>query len=155
MNARLTAPRALLARVFDRSVRSATRLLRRRRGPEFGPGARTASGVDHMLVGLEKAVETMQLGVTVTDTNGRILYTNPADARMHGYSVEELIGQDVRVFAPGGAGQPLSTRDLGRRARGRRETVTARNDRSTFSCHPMFHALRHRGRPGRGLGDNR
>ena len=43
---------------------------------------------------MEHAVETMQLGGTVTDLRGRIVYTNPADASLHGYSPEELIGKD-------------------------------------------------------------
>ncbi len=48
---------------------------------------------------LEKAVETVNLGVTITDTQGKIIYVNPADARMHGYAVDELIGQEARMFA--------------------------------------------------------
>ncbi len=48
---------------------------------------------------LKKAVETMQLGVTITDLQGKIIFTNPAEARMHGYQPDELIGHDVRVFA--------------------------------------------------------
>jgi len=47
---------------------------------------------------LEKAVETMSLGVTITRPDGRILYTNPADACMHGYRVDELIGRHSRIF---------------------------------------------------------
>ncbi|MFC1849641.1 PAS domain S-box protein [candidate division CSSED10-310 bacterium] len=47
---------------------------------------------------LEKAVESMPLGLTITDTNRKIIYLNPADARIHGYSVDELMGQDVRIF---------------------------------------------------------
>ncbi|MBI2535881.1 MAG: PAS domain S-box protein, partial [Gemmatimonadetes bacterium] len=84
------------------------------------------------MLGLEKAVETMQLGVTITDTNGRILYTNPADAKMHGYTAEELMGQDVRVFAPGKAGKPLSREELARMTSWRRETTNARKDGSVF-----------------------
>src|SRR4051812_6077135 len=38
---------------------------------------------------LFKAVETMQIGVTVTDVSGVILYANAAEALMHGYAVEE------------------------------------------------------------------
>ncbi len=49
---------------------------------------------------LEKAVETMSLGVTVTDPAGKILYVNPADARMHGYKVDELLGQNTSLYAP-------------------------------------------------------
>lgn len=34
---------------------------------------------------LEKALNTMHLGVTITDTGGRIIFTNDALTRMHGY----------------------------------------------------------------------
>lgn len=49
---------------------------------------------------LEKAVETMSLGVTVSDPEGKILYVNPADARMHGYTVEELLGKNASLYSP-------------------------------------------------------
>ncbi len=49
---------------------------------------------------LEKAVETMSLGVTITNLEGKILYVNPADAEMHGYKVEELQGKSARTYAP-------------------------------------------------------
>ena len=42
---------------------------------------------------MQKAVETMHIGITITDTEGRIINMNPAEAAMHGYAVEELIGQ--------------------------------------------------------------
>lgn len=48
---------------------------------------------------LKKAVETMKLGVTISNIKGEILYTNPADAHMHGWEPDELIGKDVRIFA--------------------------------------------------------
>jgi PAS domain S-box-containing protein len=48
---------------------------------------------------LKKAVETMKLGVTISNTKGEILYTNPADAHMHGWEPDELIAKDVRIFA--------------------------------------------------------
>ncbi len=60
---------------------------------------------------LEKAVETVNLGVTITDMEGKIIYVNPADARMHGYDVDELIGQQARMFAAK-AGSPEDGRDL-------------------------------------------
>src|SRR6185503_6027652 len=49
---------------------------------------------------LEKAVETMALGVSITDVQGRILYLNPAEAERHGYAVEELLGRDARELSP-------------------------------------------------------
>jgi diguanylate cyclase (GGDEF)-like protein/PAS domain S-box-containing protein len=35
----------------------------------------------------------MQLGVTVRDAQGRIIYCNPAEASLHGYDAAELVGQ--------------------------------------------------------------
>lgn len=106
---------------------------------------RSGSGrLESARVGLEKAVETMQLGVTVTDLDGRIVYTNPADARMHGYTVEELIGQDVGIFAPGGTRKPMSGAELERMTSWRRETINLRKDGTTFPCHLMSDVVRDR-----------
>lgn len=60
---------------------------------------------------LARAVEAMEIGFTITDEQGRIVYTNDADARMHGYSVEELLGCESAVFSapvPAGAAAPAS-----------------------------------------------
>ena len=141
MRAWLSALRRSLAGVFDRSGR---RLSGRRLEPVLGGGA------ERMLIGLEKAVETMQLGVTITDTGGRILYTNPADARMHGCTVEELIGRDARMFAPGGSAKPLGHRELGRMKSWRREAINVRKDGSSFPCHLMSDVVR--GRDGKIVG---
>lgn len=48
---------------------------------------------------LEKALQTTRVGVTITDIEGKIIYLNSAEARMHGYEVEELAGKNVRIFA--------------------------------------------------------
>jgi diguanylate cyclase (GGDEF)-like protein/PAS domain S-box-containing protein len=81
---------------------------------------------------LEKAVETMQLGVTITDAEGRILYTNPAEARMHGYDVEELRGEHARVFAPPEHARPLDRAEMQEATSWSRETVNVRRDGSLF-----------------------
>lgn len=49
---------------------------------------------------LKKALKTTNIGITISDMDRRIIFTNPSEADMHGYSVEELIGKDVRIFAP-------------------------------------------------------
>ncbi len=54
--------------------------------------------VDEKLMQLQKAVETMQLGVMVTDLEGMIAYVNPALAAMHGYDADELPGQPVGML---------------------------------------------------------
>ncbi len=44
---------------------------------------------------LKNAVEKMRLGVTMTDLDGKIIYTNQANADIHGYTQIELIGEDI------------------------------------------------------------
>lgn len=50
------------------------------------------------LLQIKEAVETMKLGVTITDKRGKILYVNPTNAGMHGYKPEELIGKFSYIF---------------------------------------------------------
>ncbi len=85
------------------------------------------------LLRLEKAFQTMQIGVTITDPEGSIVYSNPADAAMHGWSVADLIGQPARVLAP---------REVHRKGHAeprledfhqwRRESLNVRRDGETF-----------------------
>jgi PAS domain S-box-containing protein len=81
---------------------------------------------------LEMAVQNMQLGVTITDAEGHILYTNPAEALMHGYSVEELIGKDARALAPDEYGRPLTRAEVKELKSWTRESVNKRKDGSIF-----------------------
>ena len=55
---------------------------------------------------LSLAVERMSVGLTITDPEGRIVYVNPADAAMHGYSPEELLGQPSRIYGTKDDGPP-------------------------------------------------
>ena len=77
---------------------------------------------------LEKAVETMQLGVTITDIAGKIVYTNSAEARIHGYTVDELVGRDVSVFCLPGYRRSLSSEQVRRMKSWRRESMNVRKD---------------------------
>jgi diguanylate cyclase (GGDEF)-like protein/PAS domain S-box-containing protein len=81
---------------------------------------------------LDKAVQTMQLGVTVTDIDGNILYTNPADARNHGWDVEELLGRHASIFAPSGRRRPLRRDELRSMRSWRRESVNTTKDGRLF-----------------------
>jgi PAS domain S-box-containing protein/diguanylate cyclase (GGDEF)-like protein len=84
---------------------------------------------------LRKAVETMQLGVTISDLQGRILYSNPADARMHGYEPGELEGRDARILAPPSPERPRGSGWLDGVRSWSRETLNVRRDGSVF---PVF-----------------
>jgi len=78
----------------------------------------------------ETAVQTMTIGVTITDLSGRIIYTNRADAEMHGYTVEELIGQPARMLGSGQPSRPWP--DVASMRGWLRETLNSRKDGSVF-----------------------
>lgn len=90
----------------------------------------------------KKAFEITQLGVTITDLEGKILYTNPAEAKMHGYTMEELIGKDVRIFAPSELWSPLAFEQIKRVKRLKRESVNIRKDGSTFPAQLLSDVIR-------------
>ena len=89
---------------------------------------------EEALLSLRKAVENMQIGVTITDAKGKIIYTNQADAEMHGYHAEELIGKEGKIFSPPEMRKPM-TQPL--RKRFRRESMNVRKDGSIFPVYLM------------------
>jgi PAS domain S-box-containing protein len=98
--------------------------------------------LEERLQRFEIAVENMQVGLTITDTEGKIVYTNPADARMHGYQVRELLGRDVRVLAPRELHRPLKSGQMSEISSWARESVNVRADGSSFVVHLTSDALR-------------
>lgn len=92
---------------------------------------------EESLCWLEKAVQTMQLGVTITGINGEILYTNHAEAKMHGYPLEDLIGADVRIFAPTTLWKPMALEQVKAMRRWKRQSVNIRSDGSVFPVQLM------------------
>jgi len=94
------------------------------------------------LLALKKAVETMQLGVTIADTQGRILYVNPAEAAMHHYSVRELTKKNVRIFAPESLWMKRTLESLREIKSWRRESVNMRKDGSSFPVQLMSDVVR-------------
>jgi PAS domain S-box-containing protein len=83
------------------------------------------------LLRLRKAVDIVPVGVTVTDLDGTILHANPAEAEMHGFRVEELLGRDVglltRTAPTAGLAAPVA---IARGGRWQREQVQRRKDGS-------------------------
>jgi diguanylate cyclase (GGDEF)-like protein/PAS domain S-box-containing protein len=94
------------------------------------------------LLRLEQAVGTMQLGVTITDVSGHILYTNAAEAAMHGYTVEEMLRMDGRDLSPPTNWKPLTPDDLRHLRRWKRERVRLRKDGSSFPVQLMSDMIR-------------
>lgn len=104
--------------------------------------------VEGAFLQFETALATMQLGVTITDLAGQIVFTNSSDADMHGYEVEELLGRDVRIFAPEGKGTPMSERQIDEMRRWGRETTNVRKNGEVFPVRVLSDVVRDRqGRP--------
>ncbi len=89
------------------------------------------------LLSFEKALETMQIGVTITDLEGKILYINPADTIMHGYTVEELKDENVRILAPADIWDPMTIEKITSMKRWKRESVNRRKDGSNVPVQLM------------------
>ena len=90
----------------------------------------------------------MQLGVTITDPKGKILYCNPAEAEMHLYPARELIGKNVREFAPSHLWNPLTITKITAMNRWKRESTNTRKDNSLFPVKLMSDVVKNkRGRP--------
>jgi PAS domain S-box-containing protein len=78
---------------------------------------------------LGKALETTRVGITIVNLDGEIIFTNPAEAIMHGYEIEELLGQKVNILGP----PALRTDFPGEKMQtGQRETLNLRKDGSLF-----------------------
>ena len=105
-------------------------LLAREVGPEGTPQQRRT--LETLVRMLGTAVENMQLGVTVIDLDGRIIYTNPAEARMHGYAVGELVGRHARVLGPPELGRSMDAASFEDTRSWTRESVNVRKDGSRF-----------------------
>lgn len=108
----------------------------------FQPSTPSVSlSINTSLQQLKRAIETMQLGVTITDMQGCIIYTNPAEARMHGYNVEELLGKDLGILAPTELRNPMTVEEIDR-IRHLRESINIRKDGSRFPVRLMSDVLR-------------
>jgi diguanylate cyclase (GGDEF)-like protein/PAS domain S-box-containing protein len=88
-----------------------------------------------MLRSLGYAFGFTQVGITITDPTGKIIYTNPADAKLHGYKVSELIGQHARIFSPPDHWNPMSPDEMREIRSWHREGINVRKDGTKF---PVF-----------------
>ena len=85
----------------------------------------------------EKALETMQLGVAMTNREQRIFYANPALADMHGYSIRELMGRSAALLAPEEMRGLLEFRELKQIKTFKHESFNVRRDGTTFPVELM------------------
>ncbi len=81
---------------------------------------------------LKEAVESLPIGITVCDVNGKIIFTNLAEAEIHGYTVQELIGKDARIFAPSELWKPMSFDELFKIGVWKRQSKNIRKNGEVF-----------------------
>ncbi len=86
---------------------------------------------------LEKALETAQVGVAITDRNLAVLWANPALADMHGAGREKVVGRKLAEFLPADL-HDLDFRNLAGLKSLRREGENHRLDGSTFPVELLF-----------------
>ncbi len=90
--------------------------------------------VERTLLKLLHAMETTEVGITITNEQGMIEYVNPAEAAMHGYTVEELLGEMPTIFATPeakhGARQDDRVEEMYHHWK--RESLNRRKDGATF-----------------------
>lgn len=105
---------------------------------------------EEALLSFRKALDDMQLGVTITDRERKIVYANRAEAQMHGYTLKELLGMDASVFGLPRDLNPNVWKDLDTLESRSREAVNRRKDGSAFPVHLFSDVVR--GGDGRPIG---
>ncbi len=91
---------------------------------------------------LQKAVDMMQLGITITNLDGNIIYINPAQAEMHGYTEQELLGQKIDVFTPPAHQKPLTLESIKSWKGLIREGISVRKNSTTFPVRLLSEVLK-------------
>lgn len=81
-----------------------------------------------------KALDTVEVGVTITDAAGKVVYLNRAEAEMHGYDRDEILGQSARQLGPPETWKQLRGDELAHLDRWKRETLQLRKDGTRFSA---------------------
>jgi PAS domain S-box-containing protein len=87
---------------------------------------------EERLILLKEAIEALPLGITISSTAQEIFYVNPAEAKMHGYEVEEVIGKDARIFAPQDYWRPMTFDEIHEMGIWKRESINIRKNGETF-----------------------
>lgn len=91
---------------------------------------------------LKVAVDNLPIGITFCDVNGVIVYSNPAEARIHGYQVHELLGKEARTFSTSSRSRHLDADQLKNLGVWRRESVNVRKNGEEFPANLVSISVR-------------
>ncbi|RLE24102.1 MAG: hypothetical protein DRJ65_10560 [Acidobacteria bacterium] len=99
------------------------------------------SQLDRQLHLLKESVETMDIGITITDIDGRILFVNQAEADMHGSEIGNIVGR--RLTTPGTMGNEPGEgfADFLTEGHSKRETIHTRTDGWEFPVQLISNAV--------------
>ena len=64
--------------------------------------------IKEMLKMLKEIADSLPVGITFSDTSGKIIYSNPAELELHGYQDGDVTGMEARKFAPENYGKHLA-----------------------------------------------
>ncbi|RMF42743.1 MAG: diguanylate cyclase [Deltaproteobacteria bacterium] len=78
------------------------------------------------------ALEALPVGVTITDRAGRILFANEAEAGMHGYRVDEMVGMNASDLGPESRRRALHPDNWKQLSCWRRESVNLKRNGEEF-----------------------
>jgi diguanylate cyclase (GGDEF)-like protein/PAS domain S-box-containing protein len=81
---------------------------------------------------LKEAIDCLPIGITLSDLTGKIIYSNPAEAEIHGYTSEELIGKEVGEFTPLEQRKPFPVEQLNQLGMLKRESVNVKKNGQEF-----------------------
>jgi len=96
--------------------------------------------VDKLL--LEKALDYFPLGITIKNVQGKIIYTNYAEAEIHGYKVEEIMNREARMFAPQELWKPLTSEQINEFGIWKRESLNLHKDSKVFPVQLISNIIR-------------
>jgi diguanylate cyclase (GGDEF)-like protein/PAS domain S-box-containing protein len=86
---------------------------------------------DRLLL-LKEAIDSLPIGITISDIDGKIIYLNHSEARMHGYAADELVGRDANIFAPAQLHTLLPNEAIRSDEVWQRESINIRQDGTPF-----------------------
>lgn len=90
---------------------------------------------EEQLTVLKEAVECLPIGITITNTDGKIIFTNPAEAEIHGYTREELLHKEAHTLASPKLRSALPINSFENLSFWKRESINIRKNGTEFPVH--------------------
>lgn len=94
---------------------------------------------------LKQAIDCLPIGFTLSDIERRIIYSNPAEAEIHGYTTEELVGREACMFAPRSLRKQFTPDQLNNLGVLRRESINIKKSGEEFPVQLTSIAVRNTG----------